>query len=170
MIQLEKAKFDDCEIFCRWENEEAIIQYLSISKGKTMEMTIREFLQREGDAAVMDFGVYHEGELMGRAFLSRYDLEARSVDITRIYIGDPEKHGQGLGTAMMKVLLQYCFEDLNLNRVTLDYYDGNPAEGIYRRLGFVSEGVAREAGYKDGSFNNFNLMSMLRSEYEARSW
>lgn len=166
MIRLEKARFDDCQTFCKWENEDEVIQYLSISKGKTMEMTIREFLLRENDAHVRDFAVYDGDVLVGRAFLSRYDGNAKSIDITRIYIGDKANRGRGLGTELTRVLLKYCFEELGLNRVTLDYLDGNPAQKIYRNLGFVDEGVARQAGFKDGAYNNFNLMAMLRSEYE----
>lgn len=165
-ITIKRATYKDCEDFCKWENEDEVIRYLSISKGKTMEMTIREFIKREEDATVFDFGVYWDKELVGRAFLSRYDQNAKSIDITRIYIGDRKNRGKGMGTKLMQVLMAYCFEELNLNRVTLDYLDGNPAQKIYENLGFVGEGVARQAGFKDGTFNNFNLMSMLKTEYE----
>lgn len=169
MIFLKKAVFDDCVDFNRWENDENVIDYLSISKGRTIEESIREFLQREADPSIFDFTVYHEEKKIGRAYLSRYDKNAHSIDITRIYIGAIDQRGKGLGRALMEELLRFCFEELGLNRVTLDYFDGNPAQELYRSIGFVSEGVAREAGFKDGKFNNFNLMSILRREWIERS-
>ena len=167
MVEIRKARYEDCEAFVQWENDEEVIKYLSIPRGKTLEMTIREFIQRESDDSVMDFGVYYQDKIIGRAFLSRYDRVSHSIDITRIYLGDSSNRGKGLGTDMMKLLMHYCFENLNLNRVTLDYLDGNPAQKIYRNLGFVDEGIARVAGFKDGVYHNYNLMSMLKKEYRA---
>ena len=166
MVEIRKAKYDDCDYFLKWENDCDVIKYLSISEGKSMEMVIREFIDREKDDQVRDFSVLYQGEIIGRAYLSRYDKNAKSIDITRIYIGDASKRGRGLGTKLMLVLLDYCFKDLALNRVTLDYFDGNPAQKIYKDLGFQSEGLARQAGFKDGVYNNFNLMSMLKEEYD----
>ncbi len=168
MVEIKKAVFDDCQAFNRWENIDEVIKYLSISKGRSMEDSIREFIQRENDDSSRDFAVYYGKKIVGRAFLSRYDKNTSSIDITRIYIGDESDRNKGIGTALMVVLLKYCFIELNLNRVTLDYLDGNPAKKIYETMGFVNEGVAREAGFKDGVYNNFNLMSMLKKEYKAR--
>ncbi|MDO5096391.1 MAG: GNAT family protein [Peptostreptococcaceae bacterium] len=169
MITLRKAKFDDCTYFHKWESDDNVIQFLSIPKGKTYEEVVREFIKREQDDTMMDFAVLLNGEMIGRAYLSRYDKNTKSIDITRIYIGEQEHRGKGLGRVMMLALMRFCFEKLELNRVTLDYFDGNPAQAMYEALGFAFEGVAREAGYKDGAFYNFNLMSMLQSEWKNRN-
>jgi len=53
-----------------------------------------------------------------------------------------------------------------MQRVTLDYFTGNTrAAALYRKLGFVDEGVARNACSKDGVYYDLNLMSILRDEY-----
>ena len=45
-------------------------------------------------------------------------------------------------------------------------FTGNTkAAELYRRMGFVNEGVARNACAKDGIYYDLNLMSMLRDEY-----
>lgn len=166
MIGLRKATFDDCALFNIWENDERVINFLSISQGRTMEETVREFFMRESDESMFDFAVLHEDRAIGRAYLSRYDKNTKSADITRIYIGELNLRGKGFGRELMEKLLEFCFEELGLHRVTLDYFDGNPAQALYRSLGFQSEGVAREAGFKDGKYNNFNLMSLLKREWE----
>lgn len=168
MITIRAVEYTDCGQFLKWENDPNVIRNLSISQGKTMEEMVRELIARESDDSMFDFAVLENGRMIGRAFLSRYDRQAQSIDITRIYIGEEADRGKGYGTAMLEVLLAFCFEELDLHRVTLDFYDGNPAQKVYRRLGFVDEGVARDAGYKDGRYHNFNLMSMLRKEYENR--
>ena len=55
MIILRKASYSDCELFNRWENDEEVIRFLSISKNRSMEESIREFIAREQDESVMDF-------------------------------------------------------------------------------------------------------------------
>ncbi len=73
MISFRKATFSDCELFNRWENDENVIQFLSISKGRTMEETIRELIMRENDPTVFDFMVLSDDMPIGRAYLSRFD-------------------------------------------------------------------------------------------------
>lgn len=169
MITLRKAKLEDCTYFHQWESDENVIRFLSIPKGKTYEKVVREFIMREQDDTMMDFSVLFNNEMIGRAYLSRYDKAVKSIDITRIYIGEAAYRGKGLGRVMMLALMHFCFEQLGLHRVTLDYFDGNPAQAMYESLGFVFEGVARDAGFKDGNYYNFNLMSMLASEWKNRN-
>lgn len=165
MITLRKAIFDDCVKFNQWENKESVIEFLSISKGRTFEETVREFISREQDATVFDFAVLNDGKMIGRAYLSRYDKISRSIDITRIYIGEDDCRKKGLGRELMEYLIKYCFKELGLSRITLDHYDGNPAQELYKSLGFIYEGVLKDAGFKDGKYYNFNLMALLRKDW-----
>ena len=69
----------------------------------------------------------------------------------------------------MEGLLKYLFEEMNMERVTLDYFTGNErAASLYKSLGFVSEGLARNACKKDDKYHDLNLMSMLLEEYLNR--
>lgn len=61
--------------------------------------------------------------------------------------------------------MKYCFEDLNLQRLYLDHYTGNPAGFLYEKLGFQREGVLRKNCRKNGVLYDVHLMSMLREEY-----
>ena len=66
----------------------------------------------------------------------------------------------------MEEMLIYCFTFMHMERVTLDYYNGNTrAASLYEKLGFKSEGVVRNSTKKDGKYYDLNLMSMLRSEF-----
>lgn len=166
MIILEKATFNDCEIFNKWENDLETIEFLSIEKNRTMETTIREFFDREKEQNSFDFVVLYNGEKIGRAYLSHWDKNSRSIDITRIYIGEKSCKGKGLGRALMSSLIEYCFNILEVNRISLDHYDGNPAQRLYESVGFVKEGVLREVFFKDGRYFNYNLMSILKKEWK----
>ena len=102
---------------------------------------------------------------VGRIFITNVDRHCDSLDITKMYIAD-ENRNQGIGSEVLKELLEYCFVFLHMERVTLDYYTGNKrAATLYESLGFKPEGVARNATKKDGRYYDLHLMSMLRSEY-----
>ena len=65
-----------------------------------------------------------------------------------------------------KIMMKYCFEELDFKRLYLDHYTGNPASKLYLSLGFKYEGVLRKNCRKNGILYDVHLMSMLREEYD----
>jgi RimJ/RimL family protein N-acetyltransferase len=58
---------------------------------------------------------------------------------------------------------------LNLHRLFLRVYADNVrAVRSYEKAGFVLEGRLREAVYKFGRYDDVLIMSVLRSEWDAR--
>ena len=166
MLTFEKAAFDDCKLFNEWENDLETIKFLSIEKNRSLENTVREFFYREKESNSFDFSVLYKGNKIGRAYLSNWDRNSRSIDITRIYIGDKNYRGRGIGKELLNKLIEYCFNILEVNRISLDFYDGNPARSLYESAGFKHEGVLREVFFKDGKYHNYNLMSLLKREWK----
>ncbi|WP_149180211.1 GNAT family N-acetyltransferase [Streptomyces sp. TRM49041] len=104
------------------------------------------------------------GDLVGELVLFEYDEPNRSCTF-RVAIG-PKGRDRGLGTEAIRLLLAYGFERLGLNRVQLGVFTFNPrALRVYERVGFVREGVEREALLHDGEWIDSVRMSVL-----AREW
>jgi RimJ/RimL family protein N-acetyltransferase len=83
-----------------------------------------------------------------------------------IVIGEKSFWNQGYGTEATRLMLKYGFETLNLNRIFLRVYETNPrAIRAYEKVGFVKEGVLRQALYRNGRYINVWLMGVLRSEW-----
>ncbi len=109
-----------------------------------------------------------EGEgLLGEARL--YDIQwNHRTAVAGLGIGRPDDWGKGYGTDVMRLLLRYGFDELNLHRIWLDTFGYNErAIAMYRRLGFVEEGRLREHLERDGRRYDVVLMGMLRDEYET---
>lgn len=88
-----------------------------------------------------------------------------SIELKRIVVAAP---GQGLGRMILSELLAIVFNQLNAHRFFLDVFEDNArARHVYESLGFVYEGVMREAALRDGIHCNLHLMSMLAREYAA---
>ena len=161
--------FSDYERFAVWEVDPDMTRYFSLDADRTYEDVVTEGFAFRNDEGVLDLTITgkEDGEPLGRIIITRIDPHSRSLDVTKIYVGG-ERRGTGIGSEALLGLMKYLFEERGLHRVTLDYYTGNTrARDLYRKLGFVDEGVAREATCKDGNFYDLNLMSILRDEYFA---
>ena len=86
-----------------------------------------------------------------------------------IGIGQAKHRGQGYGREAMQLALDYAFNELNLHRVSLTVFAYNePAIKLYESLGFVREGVYREALHRDGRRYHMYLYGILRREWADR--
>lgn len=103
--------------------------------------------------------------LVGNCSFFDIDSRNRSAEIG-IFIGNKEYWGRGYGTQVMRLMLKYGFNTLNLNRIYLRVYESNQ-RGIrcYEKAGFVHEGRLRQAIFMDGRYIDMLMMSVIRSEW-----
>ena len=79
----------------------------------------------------------------------------------------PESRNRGLGSEATRLIVDYVFEHLPVNRIGLEVFSFNPrAIRVYERAGFVREGVLRSALYWDGEYHDAIVMSILRRDWE----
>lgn len=167
-VFLRESTFDDCVLFAEWEKDEAVTEFFTIDKGRDYEEVVTEFINRKNDDDKLQLTIcLKESEQpVGRIYISNIDRHYDSLDITRIYIGCVELRGKRLGEDALKCALKLAFDEMNMNRVTLDHFTDNKiASSLYLKTGFSYEGIMRRSGKKDGKYVDLHLMSMLRDEY-----
>lgn len=82
---------------------------------------------------------------------------------------DPAHWGKGIMREALEAVIDYGFDKMNLNRITLLVISYNERSlRLVRRLGFVQEGIMRESASVDGRFIDDVLFSLLRSEWRRR--
>jgi RimJ/RimL family protein N-acetyltransferase len=92
-----------------------------------------------------------------------------SIELKRLVLS-PSVQGQGLGRACVRWVIDAAFRDLGAHRLWLDVKDFNHrALHLYRSEGFVDEGRLRQSVKLDEGWCDLLVLSMLRSEYEARA-
>lgn len=105
------------------------------------------------------------GEAIGTVGIDSLDPINQSAEIGNILIGDKEKRGKGYAGEAVTLLVDFCFQQLNLNRLYLHVFEDNvTAVKLYERCGFKQEGVLRQAKFSQGRFRNLLVMSRLRGE------
>lgn len=81
-----------------------------------------------------------------------------------------EWRNRGLGTALMKESVSWCESNLLIKRIELEVFgDNDRALHVYEKLGFVQEGVRREAFLKNGRFVDSIMMAMVYPRPELGS-
>ncbi|UYP46862.1 hypothetical protein NEF87_003147 [Candidatus Lokiarchaeum ossiferum] len=74
--------------------------------------------------------------------------------------------GKGLMSEAVTTILDFLFNELNLNRVE-GLVDPNnlPSQKLLRRLGFQMEGVLRDYEFEKGRFGDLQMNSLLKREW-----
>jgi len=87
-----------------------------------------------------------------------------------ILIGDKNAHGKNFASETTNTILKFAFSEMNLHRIYL-YVLGNniAAIRVYEKNGFTCEGTLRQHIYRDGQYNNYIVMGILRDEYEKNT-
>ncbi|MHA1706599.1 MAG: GNAT family N-acetyltransferase, partial [Promethearchaeota archaeon] len=67
----------------------------------------------------------------------------------------------------LKLLINHIFSNYEFERIELDVFEYNlRAIRCYEKIGFVKEGIKRNAIFKKGKYQNIVMMSILRSEWK----
>jgi RimJ/RimL family protein N-acetyltransferase len=104
-------------------------------------------------------------DYIGQIDLVRIDWKNRVAEMA-IVVGAAENRGRGIGSEAIRLLQEFFFNELNLNRLQLHAYDYNePAIRCYRKCGFSEEGRKRESFFYKGRYRDTILMSILKREY-----
>ena len=173
-LVIRPSRWDDTDTFFEWELLPEVTKFFSIRDNQSKEDVVRKYVADSDDPKARQFTICLKagtpgipetgGRMIGRIVLADIEDEWKA-EIWRIYIADTALRGRGLGKEAMLVMMKYCFEELNLKRLYLDHYTGNPASFLYQSLGFKYECVLRDNCRKNGRLYDVHLMSMLASEY-----
>jgi ribosomal-protein-alanine N-acetyltransferase len=75
--------------------------------------------------------------------------------------------GKGYMTEILKRVIDFCFDELGLNRVEADHFARNPASGrVMEKAGMTKEGLARQKYCKDGEFLDAVLYAIVKGDRE----
>lgn len=159
----------DLSSLLKWINDRELVIFNAPYK------PISEVEHQSWFASVVDrddvflFGVrlQENGDLVGYCQLNRINYIHRTGEL-QIRLGDRSKWGMGYGTEALLLLLKFGFKDLNLNRIYLHVLATNSkAIHVYEKVGFVREGLLREAAHIDGSYVDIVVMGILKRNYDG---
>ena len=107
-----------------------------------------------------------ERKIAGCCGLHYIDWRLRSAEFG-CFLG-PEFIGKGMGKESLILLFDFGFKEMNLHKIWCEVYDNNTSAELYRRIGFVDEGILRDNYYHEGCYGNSFVMSILEDEWREK--
>ncbi len=172
-VRLRAVEREDIKQFVLWVNDPEVTRYLSLYLPMSTvdeENWFEAMSKRDQNSKPLVIEIPNNGgwKMIGNCVVFGIDPIARLGELG-IMLGEKDEWNQGYGTETMTLLLQHCFNTLNLNRVFLQVYAQNErAKQAYKKAGFIEEGRLREAVYKHGNYDDLIVMSALRSEWTLK--
>jgi len=81
-----------------------------------------------------------------------------------------DRHGRGVGTALMNAAIELADGWLNYQRLELNVFTDNlAAMALYRKFGFVIEGTFRAYAFRDGRYVDSYAMARLHPTFKAQA-
>lgn len=104
--------------------------------------------------------------VIGAVYLLNIDWVNRNSEFA-IWLGDENSRGKGYGRLATELAIKHAFNDLNLHRIYLSVLATNHrAITLYENVGFKNEGLLRGSIFKDGSYKDVYVMSILNGEFK----
>ena len=112
-------------------------------------------------------GIWYRGELVGAVGYHYWNWVNRETEIG-YWLARPFE-GKGIMTRACRALVDHAFRDLDLNRVEIRVAAGNTrSRAVAERLGFLQEGVLRDAEYSSAGLVDQVVYGMLRGEWKSK--
>jgi RimJ/RimL family protein N-acetyltransferase len=168
-VLLAPLRPEDCATLFEWINDRDSVRLNSSYRPVHPDAHASWFqsVQNRSDMAMFAIRSRAEDRLIGTCQLLAIHPVHRSAEL-QIRLGDPAARGQGFGTAAVRLLAAFGFEDLNLHRIYLNVFADNlRAQACYAKAGFVEEGRAREAAWIGGRWVDQVTMGLLRSDWKG---
>ena len=164
LVHLRPIRREDSGLLYEWITDRELVllnsSYWPVSE-IDHEKWLESMLIRRSDLVIFVIEDL-DGHALGTCQLVNINWIHRSAEL-QIRIGVKTNQGRGLGTAAVKMLCEFGFEDLGLRRISLFVWAGNlRARRAYEKAGFLEEGIMKEAAFVDGNFEDIVVMGVLR--------
>jgi RimJ/RimL family protein N-acetyltransferase len=170
LVTLRPLAETDVDHIMTWVNRPEIVGNLAAFSGTAMTRDdelawIRRTLttsDRVWSVVATDGGRY-----LGQVGI--HQIHARSkVGRLGVVIATREEMGKGYGSAAIRAALDRGFGELGLHKLWLMVFRKNErGQRLYKKLGFVEEGILREEYFHEGGWHDMVRMSMLAHEHAS---
>lgn len=164
-VTIRKFERTDIPKKVEWINNPANNQFLHYDLPLEVEKTQRWFDNNVDRVDRFDAVIEADGVLCGTIGLLSIDRKNNKAEYY-IAMGETSLKGKGISTEASKILLDYGFNELGLNRIYLFTETENiPAQRLFEKVGFVKEGCLRSDMVSHGKFVNRYIYGLVKNEY-----
>lgn len=171
-IYLRPMELEDVKHKVQWVNDPEVRRTLVFPDYPATILGTEQWLRKvSGDPTRKNFMVCLKADhktvgFAGIKNIDRVNFKCESF----MGIGVRDYWGKGLGSDMKKTILEYCFSELQLNKVySMHLADNQAMIRINLKLGGKLEGTLREDVWHNGRFQDMVIISVLKSEFNRNT-
>ena len=166
LVVLRPFEKEDLEEYRKWVNNAKIAHLVDRATPVTRHEHENWYADLVGsnNATVFAIATVADDHYIGNVWLWDISWRHRKAEV-RILIGNEDYHDKGLGKEALKLIANFAFNKLNLNRLYAYVIASNTrARKAFEKAGFTVEGVLRKDRYIDGEYQDVFLMAILRDK------
>jgi RimJ/RimL family protein N-acetyltransferase len=166
-VLIRKINESDIETMYLWEKSDKFRYFSGSNEIQDYNVYRKRFVNyiNYGKESIYLFSIVVNNEVIGRIELGLVDFTNKSGAIG-IVIGEEKNRNKGFGSIGLKLMLNFAFNELNLNRVYSEVYSFNIAsQNLMKKIGFINEGTLRQCEYHFGKYIDKIVFSMLKNEF-----
>lgn len=128
------------------------------------EQFIKRSLDQFSNNNGFQLAICYRGKIAGVIGLHNINWSNKSTSIG-YWLGESFQ-GKGIMSKSCSAVIQYCFNELRLNRIEISIASGNKkSQAIPEKLGFKKEGVLRENEWLYDKFVDHYVYSLIEKDY-----
>lgn len=172
-VILRPVQKSDIPLFLKWYNDQEVTQYMGIFLPLTEPIEEKWYEEAaSGRNETQVFFVIEASENnkpypIGSISLERIESKNQNAELG-IGIGEKKYWDKGYGTEAVRLLIDYGFKQLNLHRISSTVFSPNKRSlKMHQKVGFVKEGIRKQAFFKHGKFLDQVIFGLLRDEWKG---
>lgn len=166
-IKLVEITEKDIELIRKWRNSDEVAAYMYSDDKITSDQQKKWFQKVSKDKTTKNWIIEYNGKALGLASITGIDKILNSC-YWAFYLGDTSVRGAGIGGKVEYNVLQYVFENLELNKLRCEVFTFNDnVIKMHEKFGFRREAFYREHCYKNGKYHEVVGLAMIKKEWEV---
>ena len=161
-VYLRRIAESDIVTVSQWKTEKAVSASLA---AHALEKIVSDPAHAVSKDRAALFVICRETDdkVIGLIGFPHIELETQQAEYIKM-IGEPAERGKGYARLGTKVLLDYAFSFLHLNRVYLHTLDGNLRNiSLNQSLGFSFEGLLKQAVRVENKLRDVAVMALVKN-------
>jgi RimJ/RimL family protein N-acetyltransferase len=168
---------NDPQVISQWSNDPEYLRLvynkpvypISVGQARKQLEAVEKEMDESKNLFYFTIRAREKNRLLGFASI-RWIEWTHGAGWVHLGIGDRQDRRKGYGTQALNLLLEFAFNELNLNRLGAEIAAYNPgARRLYEKAGFIEEVRRRQALSRDGRRWDLSLYGLLHQEWSARN-
>lgn len=157
------------EEYVNWLNDPEVNSYLD-SGGDYTFKKLKDFLKDVEKKNILFWAIHlnHNHKHIGNIKIDPVNFKHGLCEYG-ILLGDKNEWRKGFAKEASLMVIDYCFNSLNLRKMTLGVVEDNEnAVTLYKKLGFIIEGVYIDHRYHNNQYWNTLRMALFNKMYNSK--